>query len=180
MIDLYDRFTHIGGTRLDLVTGMAKLAGGTAAALALIPLIEARAEAAALTSETDPSIIVERIIFTLPNAVRMAGYVARPPRGSSRAPKVLVIHENRGLTDHIRDVTRRLALRGFVALAPDFLTTLGETPRTGDGTTSAGDIARTMIGSLDPAQTVTKAVAALKWLDGYSEGHGKPGAVGFC
>ena len=180
MIALYDRFTHVGGTRRALVTGMARLAGGMAAALALLPLIEARAEAAPLTSENNPNIYAERIVFTLPNGVRMAGYIARPRRGAARLPKVMVVHENRGLTEHIRDVTRRLTLRGFVALAPDFLTPLGETPRTGDGTTSADDIARQLIGGLDPAQTVGNAVATLRWLDDYSEGHGTPGAVGFC
>lgn len=180
MIALYDQFTHVGGTRRDLITGMAKLAGGTAAALALLPLIEARAEAASLTSENDPKIYAERIVFTLSNGVRMAGYIARPKRGATRAARVMVIHENRGLTEHIKDVTRRFALRGFVALAPDFLTPLGETPRTGDGTTSADDIARKLIGSLDAAQTVANGVATLKWLDDYSEGHGVPGAVGFC
>ena len=180
MIALYDRFTHVGGTRRDLVTGMAKLAGGMTAALALLPLIEARAEAASLTSETDPKIFAERIVFTAPNGARMAGYIARPRRGTTRLPRVMVIHENRGLTDHIRDVTRRLALAGFVALAPDFLTPLGETPRTGDGTTSADDIARNLIGALDPAQTVANGVAILKWLNDYSEGRGVPAAVGFC
>ena len=180
MIALYDRFTHVGGTRRDLVTGLATLAGGTAAALALLPLIEARADAASLTSENDPKIYAERIVFRLPNGVPMVGYIARQRRYTSRLPRVMVIHENRGLTEHIKDVTRRLALRGFVALAPDFLTPLGETPRTGDGTTSADDIARKLIGSLDPVQTVANGVATLKWLDDYSEGRGVPGAVGFC
>ncbi|NJC07660.1 carboxymethylenebutenolidase [Polymorphobacter fuscus] len=180
MIAMYDHFTHVGGSRRDLITGMARLAGGTAAALALLPLIEARADARALTSEADPRITAERIVFTLKNGVRMAGYIARPTRGGTRAPRAIVIHENRGLTDHIRDVTRRLALSGIVALAPDFLTPLGETPRTGNGTTSADDIARQLIGTLDPAQTVTNAVNTVKWLDDYSDGNGVPGAVGFC
>jgi carboxymethylenebutenolidase len=180
MIDLYDHFTHVAGNRRDLITGMARLAGGTAAALALLPMIEARAQAAPLTSGADPKLTNERIMFALPNGTRMAAYLSMPVRVSSRAPKVMVIHENRGLTEHIRDITRRLALAGFVAMAPDFLSPLGETPRNGDGKTSADDIARAMIGTLDPAQTVANAVATLKWLDDYAEGHGKPGAVGFC
>jgi carboxymethylenebutenolidase len=65
-------------------------------------------------------------------------------------------------------------------MAPDFLSPLGETPRTGDGASSADDIARAMIGSLDPAQTVTNAAQTLNWFDDYSKGRGKPGAVGFC
>jgi carboxymethylenebutenolidase len=180
MIDIYDHFTHIAGNRRDLIAGMARLAGGTAAALALLPLIEARAEAASLTAHEDPRLVNDRIVFALPNGTRMAAYLSMPARVSSRAPKVMVIHENRGITEHIRDVTRRLALAGFVAMAPDFLSPQGETPRSGDGKMSADDIARTMIGTLDPAQTVANAVATVKWLDDYSKGHGTPGAVGFC
>ena len=180
MINLYDRFTHVGGSRRDLVAGMARLAGGTATALALLPLIEARADAAALVAADDPRVVADRITFTTRDGTRMAGYLAQKVRGSTRAPKVMVIHENRGLTDHIRDVTRRLALAGFVALAPDFLSPEGETPRTGDGTNSADDIARALIGRLDPGKTVSNAVGSLAWLDDFSNGNGKPGAVGFC
>ena len=110
----------------------------------------------------------------------MSGYLVRPVNGKDRAPKVMVIHENRGLTEHIRDVARRLALSGFVVLAPDFLAPYGETPRSGDGRMSAEDIARTMIGQLDRGSTIADGVASLKWFDGYSEGRGTPGAVGFC
>lgn len=180
MIDLYDRFTHVGGTRRDLVAALARLAGGTAAALALLPLIEARADAASLIAHEDPRLANEQLAFTATGGLKMAGYMSRPRKGTARLPKVMVIHENRGLTEHIRDVTRRLGLAGFVALAPDFLTPLGETPRTGDGTSTADDIARTLIGRLDPAETVKNAVAILKWLDDYEEGRGKPTAVGFC
>ena len=180
MIALYDRFTHVGGTRRDLVIGIARLAGGTAVALALLPLIEARVDAAPLVAHADPRLANQVFTFTLPGGGRMAGYLSRPARYTQRLPRAIVIHENRGLNDHIRDVTRRLALAGFVALAPDFLTPLGETPRTGDGTNSADDIARTLIGRLDPAQTVANAVAVLKWFETFDEGRGKPGALGFC
>ena len=182
MIALYDRFTHGDGSasRRDLIAGVAKLAGGTAAALALLPLIEARADAASLTSENDGRISAQRIVYAGPGGGRMVGYIAQPVRGAARAPKVMVVHENRGLTDHIRDVTRRLALSGFVALAPDFLSSQGETPRDGDGKNSADDIARELIGRLDRGTTLLEAVASLKWLDSYQDGKGVPGAVGFC
>ncbi len=180
MIDLYDAFTHDHGNRRDLIAGLARLAGGVAAAAALLPLIEARAEAASLTSEGDDRISTQPMLFAGANGSRMTGYMARPRGSADRAPKVMVIHENRGLNEHIRDVTRRLALSGFVALAPDFLSPVGETPRTGDGTSSADDIARTLIGQLDRGQTIANGVASLAWLDSYSSGRGVPGAVGFC
>ena len=180
MIDLYDRFTHTGGNRRELLDGLARLAGGVAAASAILPLIEARADAASLTSEDNSAIITDRIVYAGASGRMMSGYLVRPVRGKDRAPKVMVIHENRGLTEHIRDVARRLALSGFVVLAPDFLAPYGETPRTGDGKNSAEDIARTMIGQIDRGAMVADGVASLKWFDGYSEGRGTPGAVGFC
>ena len=180
MIDLYDRFTHVGGNRRELLDGLARLAGGIAAASAILPLIEARADAASLTSEDNGAIIADRIVYAGASGRMMSGYLVRPVKGKDRAPKVMVIHENRGLTEHIRDVARRLALSGFVVLAPDFLAPHGETPRSGDGRMSAEDIARTMIGQLDRGSAIADGVASLKWFDGYSEGRGTPGAVGFC
>lgn len=180
MIALYDRFTHLGGSRRELLDGLARLAGGVAAAAALLPLIEARAEAASLTSESDDRIVTQRLVWAGADGQRMAGYLARPARGTARSPTTLVIHENRGLNEHIRDVTRRCALSGIVALAPDFLTPYGETPRSGDGTKSADDIARDMIGAMDRGAAVANGVATLAWLAGYEHGRGVPGAMGFC
>ena len=182
MIDLYDSFTHSNGTtsRRDLIASIARLAGSVAAATALLPLIEARAEAASLTAETDPRLVIDRMSFAMTGGRRMTGYMVQPKGGTDRLPKVMVIHENRGLTEQIRDVTRRLALAGHVAFAPDFLTSVGETPRTGDGTTSADDIARTMIGQLDRGMVIKDGVGSLEWLDGFNHGKGIPGAVGFC
>ncbi len=180
MIDLYDKFTHVGGNRRDLIAGIAKLAGGMAAAAAILPLIEARADAASITSDSDSRLLTQTIAYAGAGGTLMTGYLARPRSGGDRLPKVIVIHENRGLTEHIRDVTRRLAIAGFVVLAPDFLSPLGQTPRTGDGTNSADDIARSLIASLNPDATLANAVATLRWFDDYTEGHGKPAAVGFC
>ncbi|MFZ4109244.1 MAG: dienelactone hydrolase family protein [Polymorphobacter sp.] len=180
MIDLYDRFTHVGGNRRELLDGLARLAGGIAAASAILPLIEARADAASLTSEDNGAIIADRIVYAGASGRMMSGYLVRPVKGKDRAPKVMVIHENRGLTEHIRDVARRLAMSGFVVLAPDFLAPYGETPRIGDGKNSAEDIARLLIGQIDRGAMVADGVASLKWFDGYSEGRGTPGALGFC
>lgn len=86
---------------------------------------------------------------------------------------MIVIHENRGLNGHIRDVARRMALEGFVALAPDFLSPAGGTP-------ADEDRAREMIGALDPARTVADGVAAIAFLKAHEATNGKVGAVGFC
>lgn len=180
MIALYDRFTHEGGNRRDLMAGLARLAGGTAAAAMIAPLIEARADAASFTNDNDARIFTQRVIWAGVNGATMAGYLVQPRSGAARLLKVVVIHENRGLNEHIRDVTRRLAMAGFVVLAPDFLSPLGETPRTGDGTNSADDIARQLIAGLDQGQVVANGLATLKWFEGYNVGRGVPAAVGFC
>ena len=182
MIELYDRFTHGDGSasRRDLITGLARLAGGAAAAAVILPMLEARAEAAPLVAETDDRIETQRMVWGVGGDRVMVGYLAKPRGTAERADKVMVIHENRGLTPHIRDVTRRLALAGFVALAPDFLTSQGETPRTGDGEHTADDIARSLIANIGPGETLHDALASLKWFDSYSAGRGNPAAVGFC
>ncbi|OYU82442.1 MAG: hypothetical protein CFE45_27315 [Burkholderiales bacterium PBB5] len=104
----------------------------------------------------------------------MRCYLARPASaGTAALPVVLVIHENRGLNPHIEDITRRLALDGFMALAPDALTPLGGYP--GDE-----DKARAAFAKLDQTKTREDFLAAIGWLRARSDGNGKLGAVGFC
>jgi len=174
MIDLYDRFTHGGGIdRRTLMAELARLAGGTAAASAMLGLIAARSDAAAMVAVDDPRIKAADVVADLGGGRSMRGHLAQPVKGASTAPRVLVIHENRGLNDHNRDLARRLATAGFVAFAADFLTPLGGTP-------ADEDVARDMIGKLDRAATVSDGVAILQWLASKAPGKGVPGAVGFC
>src|SRR6185369_7901514 len=164
---LYDRFTHEGMARRAFMAEMVKLAGSVAAAELLIAGIAASPATAAIVAEDDPH------IFT--RTQKMVGgynaYVAEPRTRSLKAT-VLVIHENRGLNDHIRDVARRVALAGFRAVAPDMLSPSGGTP-------ANEDTARDMIGKLDVAKSVNDAVAIVGELKKSSRG-GKVGAVGFC
>lgn len=181
MIDLYDRFTHgRAPNRRDLMAEMARLAGGTAAASSMLGLIAARSDAAPMVAADDPRIKAADILADLGGGRTMRGHLAQPAKGAATAPRVLVIHENRGLNDHNRDLARRLATAGFVAFAADFLTPAGGTPTVGSGTTSAEDVARDMIGKLDRAQTVADGVATLQWLAAKAPGKGPAGAVGFC
>ncbi len=174
MIDLYDEFTHVTFDRRRLMTGLARLAGGSAAACSVLPLLQASPAAAAISAADDPRLITTKLGWLGAGDVPMTGYMARPKTTRAKLPAVMVIHENRGLTPHIEDVARRIALEGFVALAPDFLSPAGGTP-------SDEDQARTMIGALDPAQTVAHAVATVKYLaDDFVPASGKVGAVGFC
>ncbi|MBC5786145.1 dienelactone hydrolase family protein [Ramlibacter sp. USB13] len=105
---------------------------------------------------------------------QVRGYLARPASaGTRKLPAILVIHENRGLNPHIEDITRRLALDGFMAFAPDALTPLGGYP--GDE-----DKARENFAKLDQAKTREDFLAAAAWLDARADSTGKLGAVGFC
>ncbi|WP_207759201.1 dienelactone hydrolase family protein [Sandarakinorhabdus cyanobacteriorum] len=180
MIALYDRFTHVGDlSRRELMARMTRLAGGAAAASSLLGVIAGRADAAPLVAADDPRIKAGDVRFEAGGRT-LGGYLAQPAKGAGAAPRVLVIHENRGLNDHIRDVARRLATSGLVALAADFLLPAGGTPTQPDGATSAEDVARGMIGKLDRAQTVADGVAMLNWLGAKAPGKGTAGAVGFC
>jgi carboxymethylenebutenolidase len=166
-IELYDRFTHEGLDRRVFMSRMVALAGSAAAAEALIGAIAASPAAAAIVPADDARLTTR----TQDLVGGYKAYVAEPRTRSLKAT-VLVIHENRGLNDHIRDVARRLGLAGFRAVAPDFLSPSGGTP-------SNEDAAREAIGKLDLAKSVSDAVAMLDELSKSSRG-GKVGAVGFC
>ncbi|HEU4705099.1 MAG TPA: dienelactone hydrolase family protein [Sphingomicrobium sp.] len=168
-IALYDRFTHDGMDRRLFMRRMVALAGSAAAAEALIGAIAASPAAAAIVPANDRRLATRTLTFARPAGYR--AYVAEP-RTRSVKPTVLVIHENRGLNDHIRDVARRIALAGFRAVAPDFLSLAGGTP-------ANEDAAREAIGKVDLAASTRNAVAMLAELARTSRG-GKVGAVGFC
>ena len=166
-IALYDRFTHEGMERRVFMSRMVALAGSVAAAEALIGAIAASPAAAAIVSADDKRL-------TTRTQTLVGGYKAyvAEPRTRSLKPTVMVIHENRGLNEHTRDVARRIALGGYRAVAVDFLSPAGGTP-------ANEDRARDMIGKLDLGNSVADAVAILDELAKSSRG-GKVGAVGFC
>ena len=156
---LYDRFTHEGMERRAFMAEMAKLAGSLAAAELLVAGIAASPAAAAIVPENDPHIFTRT--QTLTGGYK--AYVAEPRTRSLKAT-VLVIHENRGLNDHIRDVARRVAVAGFRAVAPDMLSpTAGlrrtKTPR---ATRSASSISPSPCRTPSPWSTSSRnrAVAA--------------------
>jgi carboxymethylenebutenolidase len=166
-IDLYDRFTHEGADRRAFMTEMVRLAGSVAAAELMIAGIAASPASAAIVAADDKRLTTR----TQKLANGYSGYVAEPRTRSLKAT-VMVVHENRGLNDHIRDVARRLAIADFRAVAPDFLSLQGGTP-------ANEDAARDAIGKLDLGKTVGDAVSILRELGRSSRG-GKVGAVGFC
>jgi carboxymethylenebutenolidase len=172
MIDLYDRYTHVTLDRRVFMDALARLAGGAAAAAAILPLIEARAAAAAVIPADDPRVVTAGIVLPGANG-DIGGYLARPAGSPGKLPGVICLHENRGLNDHIRDVTRRLAVAGFVGLAPDLLSAAGGTPEDPDK-------ARELIQALDAAAVAADLRAVAAYLRTHDLTNGRVGVVGFC
>lgn len=172
-IALYDRFTHDGLDRRAFMAELSRIAGGTAAAGVLLAAIAADPASAAVVAEDDERLQTRSIEWELIPGRRMSGYGAAPVGAAAGLPMVVVIHENRGLNAHIRDIARRMALAGYSALAPDFLSPSGGTP-------ADEDRAREAIGKLDLAATVADARALVDWLRSPAGGSRKVGALGFC
>lgn len=197
IINLYDAFTHGVIDRRAFLDRLARLAGGTAAASALIPLLANDYALAAITEEDDKRLKISTAKFSTggivdiiepervtadgaPNAgviptkhlPFVTAYHARP-KDLSIAPAIIVIHENRGLNSHIKDVARRIALEGFHAFAVDILSPYGGTPEDEDA-------ARTMIGKLDAARTTEKLAKITEDLAMVKTHQRMVGAVGFC
>ena len=172
MINAYDEYTHLTLDRRGFMEKLAKLAGSGAAAAAIVPMLAASSARAAIVEEGDARVEASDVTYAGQGG-EMKGYLVLPKERSGKLPGVVVIHENRGLNPHIKDVARRMALEGFAALAPDFLSPTGGTPEN-------EDTARDMIGKLDGAQTVANGVASVAFLKTHEAANRKAGAMGFC
>jgi len=171
VVDLYDAYTHGVLGRRDFVDRLGQLAGSAPAAGALLAVLQNDYARAAVVAEDDPRLTTGTAAYDAAGTT-VDGYLARP-RGGGKRPSVLVIHENRGLNPHIRDVARRLGVEGFLAFAVDALSSFGGTP-------ADEDKARELIGMLEGRQTLARMAAAVPFLAAHPESSGKVGAVGFC
>jgi carboxymethylenebutenolidase len=172
IINLFDEYTHKPLTRSDFMTRLAKLAGGTAAAIAILPLLEVNYANAMTIAEDDEDIITEDITYEGDGSI-MKAYLAKPKKISGKIGAVLVIHENRGLNPHIKDVTRRVAKAGYIALGVDALSPLGGTP-------ANEDAARDLFAKLDAPKNINNFVKGFEYLRSLKESNGKTACVGFC
>jgi carboxymethylenebutenolidase len=172
VVALYDEYTHAPLPRRTFLERLATLAGGSAAAYALLPMLENDYARAAIVAPDDARIAVERAPIRLPGG-EMRAYVAVPRDGPAKRAGVIVIHENRGLNPHIEDVARRVALAGFTAIGVDMLNAQGGTP-------ADEDRARGMIAKVDRAAAIADLSAVVEWLRARSDANGRVGAIGFC
>ena len=171
IIDLYDDYTNGLLDRREFIKKLAVLAGGTAAAIAFLPLIENKYAQAQVVPKDDPRLYVENIKYPGETGDVLAHFAR--PKGDKKLPGVIVIHENRGLNPHTEDVARRAALEGFLAIAPNALSPLGGTPE---------DVneARALMRQLDSQATLKNYLAAVKYLKTHPQSTGKVGCTGFC
>lgn len=172
IINLFDEYTHAPLTRRDFLDRLHKLTGGAAMAAAALAVLEPGYSKAATVPEQADDLVTEEVTWPGDAGVTMKGYLVHP-KSKKKLGAVVVIHENRGLTPHIKDVTRRVAQAGYLALGVDALSVFGGTP-------ANEDEGRTMIGKLDKQQNLNNYLATLSYLRGRKDSNGKTGCVGFC
>ena len=169
IINLYDEYTHKPLQRQEFLKRLAVLAGGTVAAMSLLPLLENNYANAAVTKADD--LFTEYVTYPgVPNEMR--AYVARPKK-DKKYPAIIVIHENRGLNEHIEDVARRAAKEGYLAIAPNALSALGKTA-------ANEDEARKFFAELKPEDNLKNFMNVFNYLDTRKDYNGYAGCVGFC
>lgn len=175
LLILFDAYVHGNLDRRGFLNQAQKFAKAGMTAAGLLAALSPNFAAGQQVPKDDARLKTETVSYpSTAGSGTVKGYLARPASaGGTRLPAVLVVHENRGLNPHIEDITRRLALDGFMAFAPDALTPLGGYP--GDE-----DKARAAFATLDQAKAREDFVSAAHWLKGRPDANGKTGVVGFC
>jgi carboxymethylenebutenolidase len=174
LLNLFDQYVHGAISRRAFLDGAQNFAVGGVTASALFEMLKPNYAWAVQVPELDSRIAAESATVPSPQGNgSINGYLVRPSNAAAKQPVVLVIHENRGLNPYIRDVARRLAVAGFIAFAPDALTSVGGYP-------NDDEKAAQLFQGLDRAKMTEDFLAAALWLKSRSEGTGKLSAVGFC
>src|SRR5579884_2071572 len=173
LLDLFDRYVHGELDRRGFLEGAKKFAAGGVTAMAIWESLRPNYAWAEQVSKNDARLKTEYATVDSPNGNgNIRGYLVRPAK-AGKWPGILVVHENRGLNPYIEDVARRLGTEGYVAFAPDGLTSVGGYP--GDDEKGA-ELFRTV----DKQKMLEDFIAAAKWLKARPDCTGKLGAVGFC
>ena len=184
LIDLHHDYVHHHFDRRRFLEQAGRLVGSTAAATALLPILDCDYALAQTVAADDPRIVTEMVAFKGVTG-DVKAYLARP-RAPGRYGAVVIVHEIGGLNPHTQDLARRLAVEGFVGLGVDFLSPVGGTPPPnpgggrGAGAPAGGGGIVALANGLDPAQTVGNGVEAAKYLRTRDDVNGKIGVVGFC
>ena len=174
LLELYDFYAHGMITKRQFLDGAAKYAVGGLTAAGILGLMAPNYVLAEQVSFNDPDIVPEYITYPSPNGHgEVRGYLVRPAGVEGPIPAVVVVHENRGLNPYIEDVARRVAKAGFMALAPDGLTSVGGYP----GNDAEG---RELQSSVDPEKLMNDFFAAVEFMMAHEGSTGNVGITGFC
>ena len=174
LLNLFDKYVHGDIDRRGFLQRATRYAVGGMTASMLLDALSPRFAEAQQIPKDDKRLKASMVEIPSPRGSgKLRGYLVRPAAASGKLPGVLVVHVNRGLNPHIEDVTRRIALEGFMAFAPDALAPLGGYP--GDE-----DKARELFAKLDPDKAGEDFVAAAEWLKSRPDSTVKIGIVGFC
>ena len=174
LLELYDFYAHGRITKREFLDRAGKFAVGGVTAMAILGMMGPNYALAEQVSFNDPEIVGEYVMYPSPNGHgEVRGYLVRPAAATGKLPAVVVVHENRGLNPYIEDVARRLAKAGFIALAPDGLTSVGGYP-------GNGEAGREMQSKVEPEKLMNDFFAAIEWLMAHEATTGKVGITGFC
>lgn len=174
LLELYDGYVHGRMSRRQFLDRAGLLALGGMTAVGALAALTPNYALAQQVKFTDPDIVAEYIRYASPNGHgEVRAYRVRPAKPTGKLPGVVVVHENRGLNPYIEDVARRVAKAGFIALAPDGLSSVGGYP-------GNDDKGRELQKQVDPARLMNDFFAAIEFLAKDEAATGKVGITGFC
>ncbi len=174
LLDYYDYYAHGKISKREFLNLAARYAVGGVTALALFNMLKPNYALAEQVKFTDPDILPEYITYPSPNGHgEVRGYLVKPAKASGKVPAVVVAHENRGLNPYIEDVARRVAKAGYIALAPDGLSSVGGYP----GNDEEGKVLQQKV---DPTKLMNDFFAAVEFMKKHPDATGKVGITGFC
>ncbi|EMK5831061.1 dienelactone hydrolase family protein [Citrobacter sedlakii] len=174
LLDYYDYYAHGKISKREFLNLAAKYAAGGVTALALFNMLRPNYALAEQVKFTDPAILPEYIHYPSPNGHGdVRGYLVKPAKTTGKVPAVVVVHENRGLNPYIEDVARRVAKAGYIALAPDGLSSVGGYP----GNDEEGKVLQQKV---DPTKLMNDFFAAIEFMQKHPDATGKVGITGFC
>ncbi|HAT1620290.1 TPA: dienelactone hydrolase family protein [Raoultella planticola] len=174
LLEYYDYYAHGKISKREFLQMAGKYAVGGMTALALFNLLKPNYALAGQVSFTDPDIHAEYIRYPSPEGHgEVRGYLVVPTKSSVKPASVIVVHENRGLNPYIEDVARRVAKAGYIALAPDGLSSVGGYP-------GNDDEGRELQQKVDPQKLMNDFFAAVAFMEKHPQASGKVGITGFC
>ncbi|HDT3903654.1 TPA: dienelactone hydrolase family protein [Raoultella ornithinolytica] len=174
LLEYYDYYAHGKISKREFLQLAGKYAVGGMTALALFNLLKPNYALAGQVSFTDPDIHAEYIRYPSPEGHgEVRGYLVAPTKSSVKPASVIVVHENRGLNPYIEDVARRVAKAGYIALAPDGLSSVGGYP-------GNDDEGRELQQKVDPQKLMNDFFAAVAFMEKHPQASGKVGITGFC